>query len=79
MIRRALTLILAVILSTTASVAQSRQDAKSAKATTFDTIIRGGTVYDGNGALTSQSKATGSLPSATSSPHRLRRPSMQPD
>lgn len=44
--RKVLALLLALAFLTTASLAQSRQAAKFA---TFDTIIRGGTVYDGSG------------------------------
>jgi N-acyl-D-amino-acid deacylase len=46
MLRKTLTLLLALVLFTTASLAQSRQNAKPA---TFDTMIRGGVVYDGTG------------------------------
>ena len=46
MIRKTLTLLLALVLISSASLAQGRQDATSA---TFDAIIRGGMVYDGSG------------------------------
>ena len=49
MLRKTLTLLLALVLLATASLAQSRQDVRTAKPTTFDAIIRGGTVYDGTG------------------------------
>src|SRR6267143_946058 len=49
MLRKTLTLLLALVLLTTASLAQRRQDARSAKPATFDAIISGGTVYDGTG------------------------------
>ncbi len=43
MLRKTLTLLLSLLFFTTASPSQNRQ------APTFDTIIRGGTVYDGSG------------------------------
>ena len=49
MLRKTLTLLLALVLLTTASLAQRRQDARSPTPATFDAIIRGGTVYDGTG------------------------------
>ena len=49
MLRKPLTLLLALVLLTTASLAQRRQDARSTKPATFDAVIRGGTVYDGTG------------------------------
>ncbi len=45
MARKTLNFLLVFVLITTAPLAQSRQ----AKTATFDTIIRGGTVYDGSG------------------------------
>ena len=49
MLRKTLTLLLALVLLTTAPLAQSGQGSKSAQPAAFDTIIRGGTVYDGTG------------------------------
>lgn len=50
MLHKTLTHLLALLLITAGSFAQSRQDATSAKSPRFDTIIRGGSVYDGTGS-----------------------------